>query len=184
MMPLPWARRQILGLLAALLGAGLATAGSPTPTFACSCVASTIHDWIGKPDVAIFTGTAGPALGDEVPIFVSRWFQGPRSTAVIMTPQGEEASCGVFFEPGAWIIVARASNGRIEPSLCLPHARLTSTEGQAMLGAALSAASVHAPRESGAAPPPGLAGAIAIGITGGLAVLVAVGLVLRRRPEA
>jgi hypothetical protein len=128
----------------------LALAAAPPPCLACSCAEVSITDWIGDPQYAIFTGTAAPQVGDNVPVVVSHWFQGPGAAAVVLTATGTMTNpdgtvtyntCGTTLEAGdSWIVVAHVQGtGRLlEPGLCLPHARLDTQEGQQMLAAVVA----------------------------------------------
>jgi hypothetical protein len=193
-------------LLPLVLAALVLVAAAPIPCLACSCIQSTIADWIGKPDVVIFTGTAGPQVGDEVPVIVSRWYQGPGGSPILMTPVGDGASCGTQLTPGPWIVTANIDpqTGKVIPSLCLPHASLDTADGQQMLDTVVTtlgkgnepSASPEAgapsptPTAEPTSPPsaePGSPVAQTLVAVGGLALLGALGIGLfvriRRRPD-
>ena len=148
----------VVAIVAAVL---LSWLGAPRSVSACSCPETRISDYAGKPDIAVFVGTAGRRVGDNVPVRVEAWFQGPDHLPFVLTSTGETTdptngmvimnSCGVQLEAGVrWIVVASVDprGGPLTPASCFPVAPLDTPAGQEMLA--------EATRAYGAPEPPGI----------------------------
>jgi hypothetical protein len=163
-----------------------------------------IIDTLGAPDdqSVAFSGTVGPAIGNQVPVQVTGWYGGPPPAAIVsLEVDGSDgSSCGTDAPPAGrqFLFVSYATgNGTFGLNLCSVAADLATPEGQAIAGQV--AARLGPPFAVAEQPPPDptsdpsgpvatadlVAMALPIGGAILLAVLVVGGLFLlagRRRP--
>ncbi len=172
-----------LGTFALIIGITLGALAMPTATAACSCVGpETIIDSAGRePGSAVFTATAGPRTGNDIPVFVTRWLSGPPSIGAVVLKAGPpDDMCGSTTPPagGEYLFVTYATEtSRFNINGCSVQADVASPEGQALLARAIGRFG------TGVAPdpdPPPIAtsgvdvGSIVKGILGALGPLVLV----------
>ncbi len=146
----PGAVRRIGLLLLALAVMVTIRVAVPPIAVACSCAMNEapIQAAAADPNVAVFTGIAGPFEAAGVQVKVTRWFHGaiPPSGIAVLDPGGFDDpasgfgnSCGIN-APGQgseWLFIAgRNEVGRYGVSLCSTHAPLAALEGQLLLAEA------------------------------------------------
>jgi hypothetical protein len=132
-------------LFAAVLAVGLLL-GAAIPAVACSCIEpQPMAVYAGDADQVVFTGIVQPPDPRGVPVRVTRWFQGPDTSAIVWLDSqgftGDGASCGTALPPAGteWIFVAYRSDGReLGVNMCTPHAPASAVAGQAMFADAIA----------------------------------------------
>ena len=129
--------------LALIIGLTLGALAMPPATAACSCVGpETIIDSAGRePGSAVFTATAGPRSGDDIPVFVTRWLAGlPSIGAVVLKAGPPDDMCGSTTPPagGEFLFVTyETETARFNINGCSVQADIASPEGQALLARAV-----------------------------------------------
>lgn len=137
--------RATAALSSAMLALGILVA-TAVPAVACSCVESQpMAAYAGDANQVIFTGVVQPPDGRDVPVRVTRWFQGPDRNAFVRLAGrfGEDgASCGTPLPLAGteWIFVAyRSEEGpELGVNLCTPHASANTAQGRAMFADAVA----------------------------------------------
>jgi hypothetical protein len=131
------------GILALIIGLTLGALAMPPATAACSCVGpETIIDTSGRePGSAVFTATAGPRAGNDIPVFVTRWLAGlPSIGAVVLRAGPPDDMCGSTTPPagGEYLFVTYATEtARFNINGCSVQADVVSPEGQVLLARAV-----------------------------------------------
>ena len=132
-------------VFAAVLAVG-ALLGAAIPAVACSCIApQPMAVYAGDADQVVFTGIVQLPDARGVPVRVTRWFQGPDTSAIVWLDSqgftGDGASCGTALPPAGteWIFVAYRTDGReLGVNICTPHAPASAAAGQAMFSDAVA----------------------------------------------
>lgn len=180
------------GILTLVIGLALGALAMPTAVAACSCVGpDTIIDTAGRePGSAVFTATAGPRVGDDIPVSVTRWLAGLAPVGAVVlkgSPPGD--MCGSTTPPpgGEYLFVTyQSETARFTINGCSVQADIATPEGQALLTRAIGRFGPGVAPDPD--PPPNATSAIdvasiAAGVLGALGPLVlvvafGVGLVL------
>ncbi len=195
-------------LLLALALVAVANLWIPLPAAACSCVPplDSLEMAAGDPKATIFTATAGPMVGDQMQVVVTRWFRGQPigGVAAVQIHLGDGGSCGMSplaVGHGYLFMTYPSETSPHALSSCSPQGDLATPDGQALLARAvqLYGAGVAPPDESApatVAPSDGYGDPTVIGLITSLATTVAplalviafalgllggVALILRRR---
>jgi hypothetical protein len=183
-----------VAVLSALLGVGVLAA--PPCVSACSCVPPRpLAEYMQDPGAAVFAGRAGPRTPEAAAFIVGRWYGGPGAAAVLTLSQEGIGMCGLAVESGVdMILVAtRRADGRFEPSICLPFARIGTAEGDRLTAEAVALfgpgfVPAPAPTEHPSAPVPvdgrEVAGPVLLVVAGGtvfFALVAGMALATRRR---
>jgi hypothetical protein len=151
--------RRLAVLLLALAVSATVQLAVPRITVACSCVApeDIITMAAEDPATIAFTGEAGPAVGDALPVSVTGWFPGPATpmdVVIVQVEGGESSMCGMSAPPAGreyLFMPYTAESGRLALNLCSVVADLGTPEGQAVLAKAV--ATLGAPQAVASAPP-------------------------------
>jgi hypothetical protein len=193
--------RAALAAAVAITGLWAAQLALPNIVHACSCMPpgpDAIGTFADDPNVVVFVGTIGavrPGADNmgrtQGTLTIERVFTGTVPQAQVAVVGGGGADCTIHIEPGQRMITAaHIEGGTITPGLCMPYGDPVTPEGQRLIAEAERA---YGPGIVPGAPGPGDDGssidlaALAIGLVGGLVILISVaaGLaVLRRGPAA
>ena len=133
----------------------------PPTVKACSCVTPDVAlESAGRdPGSSVFTATAGPRLGNDIPVAITRWFKGiPPAGAAVIRGQDPLDMCGPTSPPAGreYLFVTYTAEGsRLTISGCSPQVDVATAEGTAMLARAfeLFGSGVAPPSESTAPEP-------------------------------
>lgn len=145
--------RRTAPLLVAVALVAIAHLFVPRPVAACSCVApeDIIEMADRDPGTSVFTATAGPRVGDDIPVVVTRWLKGPVPPVPTVIKGGDPLDmCGPTSPPagGEYLFVTYVSEtSRLTINGCSVQADVSTPEGAAMLARAVA---LFGP---GAAPP-------------------------------
>ena len=131
------------GILALIIGLSLGALAMPPAVAACSCVGpEDLIDTAGRePGSALFTATAGPRVGDDIPVIVTRWLAGaPPVGAVVLRGMPPGDMCGSTAPPpgGEYLFVTYQSEAaRFTINGCSVQADVASPEGRVLLARAM-----------------------------------------------
>ncbi len=180
----------------------------PRPAVACSCVPplDSLEMAAGDPTATVFAATAGPTVGDQMQVVVTRWFRGQPigGVAAVQIHLGDGASCGMSPLPvghGYLFMTYPSETSPHALSSCSPQGDLATPDGRALLARAVqlygdgaappgdSAPATVAPSDGYGDPTViGLIGSLAGGVVPialvsafALGLLGGVALILRRR---
>ncbi len=134
---------RVSGILALIIGLTLGALARPAAAAACSCVGpETIIDSAGaEPGSAVFTATAGPRAGNDIPVFVTRWLSGrPSIGALVLKAGPPDDMCGSTTPPagGEYLFVTyQTETAGFNINGCSVQADVASPEGQALLARAI-----------------------------------------------
>jgi hypothetical protein len=191
--------RRLLPVMVLAMLFGVGALATPPCASACSCAPPRpLAEYMQDPGAAVFAGRAGPRTPEAVAFVVGRWYGGPGAASMLTLSQEGIGMCGLAVESGVdMILVAtrRAADGRFEPSICLPFARVGTAEGDRLTAEAVALFGPgYVPTPAPTQPPSpvdpvddwSLTGAILLLVAGGaslLAIVAALVLVSRRRPS-
>jgi hypothetical protein len=174
------------GILFLIIGLSLGALAMPSAVAACSCVApADIIDTAGRdPGAAVFTATALPRVGNDIPVVVRRWIAGaPPIGAVVLRGTPPDDMCGSTSPPpgGEYLFVTYQSEAaRFTINGCSVQADVASPEGRVLLARAIGRFGpgfAPVPEPPPTTDPPALRpaadiGSIAAGIVGAVGPLV------------
>lgn len=175
-----------------LVVAGVGAGAAPSCVLACWCAQPpSLKVAVDERGSAVFVGRAIARTGDAVTFGVERWYAGPGAAPIIQVMVGQGGTCGLDVQAGDHLVLtaSRDENGRFNPSICSPYARVGSPEANALLAEAEATfgpgrAFVDDPDPAPAPAGPSWVPLAAIGAAGatlGALALAAIVLLLRRR---
>lgn len=131
----------------------------PKPVVACSCMPPpSLAEIAATEDVAILTGTVGPALPDRTPVAVDAWFHGSNPAGVVWLNTGSEmaTSCDIFMSAGEhrFFVLYPAELGLYSAISCAPNGLIGQQDGDALVEEAMATFGGGRPPPSPAPEPP------------------------------